>query len=91
MSLEEKPNNAVSMISHAIEDKIYCYPGTDILKNKVHAKTEETRTVNIGKGSLFCQSEFIPGFAKDVFRNFASDCMAKKKDKTEFLKALAEH
>lgn len=49
------------------------------------------RTVNIGKGNLFCLPEHIQSYSEDVFRNFAKDCHAAKDDPAGFVHALAGH
>ena len=120
-------------------DKVYCYPGTDVLRNKLgltssealfHAETRYTfirllqlqnnpikgsfdfehlkaihryifqdlftwagqpRTVNIGKGNIFCLPEHIDSYARDVFRSFASDCRAATHDQRLFAQTLARH
>lgn len=51
----------------------------------------EPRTVNIGKGNMFCMVQYIDSYADSVFSKFAKDCIAAKSDHTSFVKALAEH
>lgn len=122
-----------------MSDKIYCYPDTDVLKNKpgikdhdqllkaeikatllrmtelqcrpikgsfdfahlkqIHAYifqdlyswAGQVRTVNIGKGNLFCLTQNIDSFADSIFASFAKDCAAAKADPDAFVHALAEH
>ena len=38
----------------------------------------ETRTVNIGKGNLFCLVQHIDGFAKSIFSTYAKECFSVK-------------
>ena len=51
----------------------------------------ETRTVNIGKGYLFCLSQYIDGFAESIFATFAKDCFAAKDSHGKFVKTLAKY
>ena len=51
----------------------------------------ETRTVNIGKGNIFCLVPFIEPFAQEVFASFRSDCLAAKGDREKFVRTLAKH
>lgn len=57
----------------------------------IYSWAGKPRTVNIGKGNLFCLPEHIQSFSDDVFRNFAKDCYAAKDDKDQFISMLAEH
>lgn len=120
-------------------DEKYCYPGTDILKNKKGITTQDrlmqaeikytarrmlelqenpikgrfdfahlkkihqyifqdlynwagkTRTVDIGKGNLFCLVQHIDSYAESVFRNFAKDCITVKNDRETFARTMAQH
>ena len=120
-------------------DKVYCYPGSDVLVNKLNIKdgkelfeaekeltyirlkelqdhpvegnfdfthlrkihryifqdlynwAGEVRTVEIGKGNLFCTTPCIPSYADSIFRKFYRQCNDKKKDKEQFVMALAEN
>lgn len=122
-----------------MSDRIYCYPHTNVLKNKLNIRDADKflnaeirftsnrlfglqkcpesgsfdlkhlqcihrrifqdlfdwagkiRSVDIAKGSLFCPSWNIQGYAQDVFRDFYSSCMTAKDDKQQFVKTLAAH
>ena len=50
----------------------------------------EIRTVEIGKGNLFCPTHFIPQYAETVFSNYYSECKATRNDINEFVNALAK-
>lgn len=64
-------------IHHALFSDLYTWAG-------------KTRTVNIAKGEMFCPTQNLNEFAKDVFRNFESECRAAK-TKQDFADRLAEH
>ena len=49
------------------------------------------RTVDIGKGNLFCRVQFIESFAEEVFGDFYSSCYEFRKKKSEFIEAFAKH
>lgn len=65
-------------IHHAIFKDIYDWAG-------------KSRTVDIGKGNLFCRVQFIDSYAKAVFENFYSDCHDAKDIKSNFIKVLAKY
>lgn len=70
--------NHLKKIHHAIFKDIYEWAG-------------HPRTVDIGKGNLFCRAQFIDSYASSVFENFYSDCNSVKKSKTDFIQILAKH
>lgn len=122
-----------------MSDNKYCYPDSDVLKNKFNIfnkeellKAEENftflrlkeiqdkpligkfdfahlkaihkyifqdiydwageeRTVEIGKGNLFCTVACIQSYAESVFNKYFSQCYAAKDNFEEFIKALAEN
>ena len=49
------------------------------------------RTVDIGKGNLFCRVQFIEEYAKTVFSDFHSSCLESCSDKDKFITVLAAH
>lgn len=51
----------------------------------------EIRTVEIGKGNLFCTTAFIPEYASSVFRKYFSQCDSAKEDRDEFIKIFADN
>lgn len=51
----------------------------------------KTRTVDIGKGNLFCLVQNIQGYASDVFRNYYKECEAVKHDKQQFVHTLTNY
>ena len=51
----------------------------------------EVRTVDIGKGNLFCRVQFIESYAEKVFSDFYSTCFAERKNKSSFLKTFTNH
>ncbi len=57
----------------------------------LYAWAGEVRTVDIGKGNLFCPVRNINSYAASVFGSFARDCMAAKADKDKFVRTLARH
>ncbi len=57
----------------------------------LYAWAGEVRTVDIGKGNLFCPVRNINSYAASVFGSFAKDCMEAKADKDKFVRTLARH
>ena len=51
----------------------------------------QPRTVNIGKGNLFCLVEHIQPFAAEIFAKFYGECFAARSDRERFVRALAKH
>lgn len=120
-------------------DNIYCYPNSEILKNKLQIKNKQEllnakieltsnrllelqqkpingtfdlqhlckihkhifqdlfewagniRTVNIGKGNLFCLVQHIPNYAASIFSNYYTNCINAKNNKEKFIHTLTEH
>lgn len=120
-------------------DNIYCYPNSEILRNKLQIKNKtellnaeieltgnrlielqkkpvngkfdfqhlckihkhifqdlfewagKPRTVDIGKGNLFCLVQHIPSYAASIFGNYYTDCMNAQNDKEQFVHILTEH
>ena len=110
-----------------MSDSKYCYPNSNILKNKLNIQDEQTlfeaekkltlirlqelqispvdgnfdykhlrdihhyifqdiygwagelRTVEIGKGNLFCTTEFLVSYGESVLDNYYKSCYKKKK------------
>lgn len=120
-------------------DKKYCYPDSEVLKNKlnIHNKDElfeaekkltfvrlqrlqsepikgnfdlshlkaihkyifqdlydwagKERTVDIGKGNLFCTVPCIQEYAKSVFNKYHSQCYANKDNFEDFIRVFANN
>ena len=51
----------------------------------------EERTVEIGKGNLFCTTAYIQEYARAVFSKYHSQCYSAKDDFEEFVKVFAEN
>lgn len=51
----------------------------------------KTRTVNIGKGNLFCLTQFIDSYAASIFETFVQDCIDVKTDHDAFVRTLTKH
>ena len=49
------------------------------------------RTVEIGKGNLFCTTACIQSYADSVFGRFYSQCKSNKADRVKFVKVLADN
>ena len=49
------------------------------------------RTVDIGKGNLFCRVQHIASYAQNVFSTYYRDCESAKKDQAEFVHQLTLH
>ena len=45
------------------------------------------RTVDIGKGNLFCRAQFINSFSEEVFGDFYSSCYETRYDKNAYVTA----
>lgn len=120
-------------------DNIYCYPNSNILKNKLNIRNQKElseaeaeltfirlkelqskpikgkfdynhlkaihkyifqdiyewagkeRTVEIGKGNIFCTTKFISSYAEEIFNNYYKECINTKNNKEEFIKTLAKN
>lgn len=120
-------------------DNKYCYPGTDVLINKLGIRDNESlfeaekkltfirlqqlqsepikgkydfkhlkaihqyifqdiydwagkeRTVEIGKGNLFCTTACLQGYAESIFKKYFQQCYAAKGDIEKFIKVFAEN
>jgi cell filamentation protein len=120
-------------------DSKYCYPDSDVLKNKLNIQNAKelffaerdltlirlqelqnnpirgnfdfdhlkrihhyifqdlyewagkVRTVEIGKGNLFCTTACIDSYAESVFSKYYSQCMSSKNDFDQFVKVFAEN
>lgn len=120
-------------------DDIYCYAGSDVLKNKLNIRDKhellkleieltsermlglqlnpisgrfdfkhlcsihryifqdlfdwagKPRTVNIGKGNLFCLPQYIQSYASDVFSRYYKNCCTAKGNPEQFVHVLAKH
>ncbi len=51
----------------------------------------EPRTVEIGKGNLFCTVTCIQQYADSVFKNYFPQCFASKENISHFIKIFAKH
>lgn len=122
-----------------MQDIKYCYPNSNLLKNKlgIHSQKElfeaekkltsirlkelekspidgnfdfehlkaihkyifqdiyiwagKVRTVEIGKGNLFCTTACIYSYADAIFGKYYPQCIAKKNDKLAFVRLFAEN
>ncbi len=66
--------------------KIHKYIFQDIYKWAGH-----TRTVEIGKGNLFCTVRFIDDYARSVFSKYYPQCYGAKDDFDAFILALSKN
>lgn len=51
----------------------------------------EIRSIDIGKGNLFCRAQFIEEYAKEVFGDFYSSCEKNKHDRDAYLHEFVRH
>jgi cell filamentation protein len=51
----------------------------------------QIRTVEIGKGNLFCTTPCIQSYADSVFGKYYSQCYSRKEDIHEFVKVFSEN
>lgn len=84
LELQKKPVTGSFDFDHL--KKIHAYIFQDL-----YDWAGEERTVNMGKGNMFCNVAYISSFAQDVFGNYFSDCYAARGSKSAFVKALAEN
>lgn len=49
------------------------------------------RTVEIGKGNLFCTTPCIQSYANSVFNKYYSQCYASKDNREDFIRVLADN
>lgn len=82
--LEQKPIQGKFDFNHL--KKIHKFIFQDI-----YSWAGKTRTVNIGKGNLFCVVPYIPSYASTIFDKYYSQCKMQQDDKTAFVKALADN
>lgn len=62
-----------------------------IIFQDVYEWAGKVRTVDIGKGNLFCRVQFINDYAGSVFSDFNSSCRAAGADRVKFTETLASH
>ncbi len=120
-------------------DKKYCYPDSEVLKNKLNIRDKDElfeaekkltfarlqklqsepvkgnfdfahlkaihkyifqdlydwagkeRTVDIGKGNLFCTVPYIQEYAESVFNKYHSQCYANKDNFKDFIRVFADN
>ena len=120
-------------------DSKYCYPGTDVLINKLNIRNQselfeaekkltfvrlqklqtepirgdfdfehlkaiheyifqdvydwagQERTVEIGKGNLFCTVACIPSYAKSVFDKYYSQCFSSRNNFDDYVRTFADN
>ena len=120
-------------------DKTYCYPDSNVLKNKLNIKDSNVlfeaekeltyirllelqtnpikgsfdynhlkaihqyifqdiyewagklRTVEIGKGNLFCTTECLESFGEQVFEKYYDSCLSCKNNEEEFVHTFASN
>ena len=120
-------------------DKKYCYPDSEVLKNKLNIRDKdelfeaekkltfarlqklqsepikgkfdfdhlkaihkyifqdlydwagEERTVDIGKGNLFCTVPYIQEYAKSVFNKYHSQCYANRDNFEDYIRVFANN
>ena len=51
----------------------------------------QIRTIDIGKGNLFCRAQFIESYAESVFEDFLSSCYEARSDRERFVDIFAKH
>lgn len=51
----------------------------------------EERTVEIGKGNLFCTTSCISSYAETVFNKYYPQCLAARNDFEQFIKVFADN
>ena len=51
----------------------------------------KVRTVEIGKGNIFCTTRYIPDYAKSVFGSYYPKCYGARNDRDAFIRTLADN
>ena len=122
-----------------MQDSKYCYPNSNVLKNKLNIKDEQElfeaekkltlirlqelqktpvngnfdykhlkaihcyifqdvynwagklRTVEIGKGNLFCTTEFLISYGESILNNYYKSCFKVKNDFKKFIKVFSSN
>lgn len=82
--LQENPIKGAYDFSHL--KSIHKYIFQDI-----YAWAGKERTVEIGKGNLFCTTSCIQDYAASVFRKYFSQCYAAKDNFDEFIRVFADN
>ncbi len=82
--LQDKPIKGKFDLNHL--KKIHKY----IFKD-VYDWAGELRTVEIGKGNMFCMVQNLQSYASSIFDEFYSDCSAAKNDIDKFIRVFTKH
>lgn len=61
------------------------------LFQKLYDWAGKPRTVNIGKGNLFCLVQNIPSYADSIFQTYYPQCKSAAGNKEQFVDVLTEH
>lgn len=73
-----------------MEDLLYCYPGSDVLKNKLGIRNQEKlRKVDISKGNMFCRVMYLPSQSEVIFSAIQRENWLRGLDRDSFAKRIA--
>lgn len=82
--LQEKPIRGSFDFKHLC--KIHKYIFQD-----VYEWAGKVRTIDIGKGNMFCYVQNISGFSEIIFKKYFASCYDAKNDRELFVKTLADN
>ena len=51
----------------------------------------KVRTVEIGKGNIFCTTRYIPDYVRTVFGSYYPKCYEARRDRDSFIRVLADN
>jgi len=57
----------------------------------IYAWAGQERTVEIGKGNLFCTTAYLQDYARSVFAKYFPECFAVRHNHTDFVRVLSEN
>lgn len=82
--LQENPINGIFDFEHLKQIHQYIF-------QDVYEWAGKVRTVEIGKGNLFCTTACIESYAESVFSQYYSQCVLYKDDFEQFVKVFADN
>ena len=82
--LQEKPIRGKFDFLHLKKIHRYIFQDLYLWAGKI-------RTVDIGKGNLFCRVQNIPAYAETVFENYYASCRSVMEDKNKFISTLVSN
>lgn len=84
MKLQQYPINGNFDFNHLCEIHKYIF-------QDLYDWAGKPRTVNIGKGNIFCLVQHIPNYADSIFNHYYTNCINAKDDMNEFIHVIANN